>query len=104
MRPNSWSSLEVRLLDLSEDGFRAECEALVRPGSAIWIEIPGIGEVEAQVRWRRRGEVGARFIAPIDLELCAIQPVADEKMLARLLIQGALASFAARPPIGRIER
>ncbi len=104
MRPNSWSSLEVRLLDLSQDGFRAACEAMVLPGSAIWIDVPGIGEVEAQVSWRRRGELGARFIVPIDLERCALQPVPDEKMLARLLVHSADAHVSGRPPIGRIER
>jgi hypothetical protein len=27
LRPNSWSSLQIRMLDLSASGFRAECEA-----------------------------------------------------------------------------
>lgn len=96
LRPNGWSSLEVRLVDLSETGFRAQCEAMLLAGSAIWIALPGIGEVEAQVSWRRSGEIGARFIVPIDLAACAIEPVSSEKVLARLLVQRADARNAAQ--------
>lgn len=96
LRPNSWSSLEVRLVDLSETGFRAECEAMILAGSAIWIDLPGIGEVEAQVSWRRRGELGARFVVPIDLSRSTIQPVTQEAVLARLLVQRADARDAGR--------
>lgn len=89
LRPNSWSSMEVRLIDLSETGFRARCDAMMLAGSAIWIELPGIGEVEAQVSWRRKGEIGARFIVPIDLDKCGIEPMPSEAVLARLLVQRA---------------
>lgn len=89
LRPNEWSSLEVRLVDLSAEGFRAECEATILCGSPIRIELPGIGEVEAQVSWRRKGEIGASFREPIDLELCGIARVSSELVLARLLVQRA---------------
>jgi hypothetical protein len=89
LRPNSWSSLEVRLIDLSAEGFRIQCEVMILAGSAIWIDLPGVGEVEAQVSWRRRGELGARFILPIDLSSCAIPAISDEAVLARLLVQRA---------------
>lgn len=89
LRPNRWSSLEVRLIDLSAEGFRAECEAMMLAGSAIWIDLPGIGEVEAQVSWRRRGELGARFVVPIDLSRCCVPALSDEAVLARLLVQRA---------------
>jgi hypothetical protein len=87
LRPNHWSSLEVGLVDVSATGFRARCDAMILSGSPVWIELPGIGEVEAQVSWRRRGEIGARFIVPIDLEACAIESVDDDSVLARLLVQ-----------------
>ena len=94
LRPNSWSSLEVRVVDLSESGFRAECEATILCGSPIWLDLPGLGEVEAQVTWRRRGEIGARFVVPIELARCAVEPVSHEAMLARLLVQRADARSA----------
>jgi hypothetical protein len=96
LRPNDWSSLEVRLVDLSPDGFRAECEATMLRGSAIRIDLPGLGEVEAQVTWRRDGEIGARFITPADLSRCAIAGVGGETVLARLLVQRAGARSSGR--------
>jgi hypothetical protein len=96
LRPNSWSSLEVRLVDVSAAGFRAECEARVLPGSAIWIDLPGVGEVEAQVSWRRDGELGARFVVPLDPARCTLKPVSSEARLARLLVQRADARSSGR--------
>lgn len=96
LRPNSWSSLEVRIVDLSETGFRAECEARMLCGSAIWIELPGIGEIEAQLTWRRSGEIGARFMVPIDLAKCEVKEASGAAVLARLLVQRAGARFSGR--------
>lgn len=86
----------MRLVDMSADGFRAECEATVPVGSAVWISLPGVGEVEAQVSWRRLGEIGARFITPIDMASCQLDPVSSERVLARLLTQRADARASGR--------
>ncbi len=92
LHPNEWSSLEVRILDFSNSGFRAECEAAMMAGSGIKLEIPGIGTVEAQVSWRRDGQIGAKFTQPVDLSSCDWTPVGTEALLARLLFQRAAAS------------
>lgn len=96
LRPNSWSSLEVRIVDLSDSGFRAECDATILCGSPIWVDLPGLGEIEAQVTWRRRGEIGAKFTVPIDLARCEVIPVSCETVLARLLVQRADARGSGR--------
>ena len=96
LRPNDWSSLEVRLVDLSESGFRARCDAMLMVGSAVRVDLPGIGEVEAQLSWRRGGEIGAMFVTPIDTDRCTVKPVGNEATLARLLIQRAGARSAGR--------
>lgn len=96
LRPNDWSSLEVRLIDLSEAGFRAQCDATILCGSAISLDVPGIGPVDAQVTWRRHGEIGAQFTVPIDLSSCTAQPVTSETVLARLLVQRADARSSGR--------
>jgi hypothetical protein len=96
LRPNSWSSVEVRMMDLSPLGFRAECEARLRPGSAVTLDIPGIGSVVAQVEWQRDMEFGARFFAPIDLGRCAWTLGEGPNPLAQLLVQRALARGAGR--------
>src|ERR1044072_9085713 len=70
LRPNDWSSLQIRMLDLSASGFRAQCEARVKPGGSVSLDIPGIGAVEAQVEWQRGDQFGARFYAPIELQRC----------------------------------
>ena len=96
LRPNSWSSVEVRVLDLSSFGFRAHCEARLQPGGCVTLEISGIGAVEAQVEWQRGDEFGARFLRPIDLGSCRWKQADRESQLARLLVERANAKGAGR--------
>jgi hypothetical protein len=91
LHPNEWSSLEVRLLDCSEDGFRAECEARVRPGHLVTLEVPGIGPARAQVSWCHDRVFGARFVEPIPFEQSELKSAPAETVLARLLVQRAAA-------------
>lgn len=95
LHPNQWSSLEVRLLDLSETGFRVECDAKVIVGLPVRLEIDGVGEVEALVSWKRGGEFGARFLKPVDLQSWGIAE-AEETVLAQLLVKRAAATQAGR--------
>jgi hypothetical protein len=96
LRPNAWSSVEVGMLDLSELGFRAGCEATLRVGSTVSLEVPGLGTVEAQVEWQRGGEFGARFYTPIDLDACRWSLDERHGALAQLLVARAGASVAGR--------
>ena len=91
LRPNGWSSLEVELIDISEHGFRARCEARVCPGSGVTLDVAGIGPVDAQVEWQRDGELGARFVTPIDLDRCAWTLAEQRQGLAHLLVHRAKA-------------
>lgn len=96
LRPNSWSSLQVKMLDLSASGFRAECEARVRPGGSVSLDVPGIGAVDAQVEWQRGDQFGARFFAPIEIESCQWTFREQRPTLARLLVERAGAKRAGR--------
>ena len=96
LRPNDWSSLEVRMIDLSASGFRATCEARLQRGGCVTLDVAGIGSVDAQVEWQRGDMFGARFIDPIDLEQCTWTPTERESILARLLIERAAARQAGR--------
>jgi hypothetical protein len=96
LKPNEWSSVEVTMLDLSELGFRAACEARLRVGGTVSIEIPEIGAVEAQVEWQRGGEFGARFYGPIDLHTCGWTSEERHNALAHLLVARAGAKAAGR--------
>ena len=97
LHPNSWSSIEARLVDFSTAGFRAECEARVRVGFLVTLEIPGIGPADAQVSWSRDGIFGARFLEEIDVAAAEFLPLQEETVLARLLVQRAAAHHANRP-------
>jgi hypothetical protein len=96
LRPNSWSSVEATMLDLSALGFRARCEARMQPGAGVSLDIPGIGSVEAQVEWHRAGEFGARFVEPIDLDRCSWTLNERHNALAQLLVARAKAREAGR--------
>lgn len=97
MRPNAWSSVEIAMLDLSECGFGARCEATLRVGSTVSLEVPGLGTVEAQVEWQRGDEFGARFYSPIDLGACRWSLDERHGALAQLLVARAGAKAAGRP-------
>ena len=96
LKPNSWSSLEIHMLDLSPLGFRASCEARLQPGGGVSLEIPGIGPVEAQVEWQKGNEFGAHFFTEIDLERCDWSLGERAHPLAQLLVQRAQARAAGR--------
>lgn len=91
LHPNEWSSLEVRVLDLSKNGFRAECEARVTVGSCVTLELPGIGSELAYVTWRRGDRFGAKFPKPVSIDSCDWSRLSDHAVLARMLVERAAA-------------
>ena len=101
LRPNEWSSLEIRMIDLSSCGFRANCEARLRPGSCVSLDIPGVGAVDAQVEWQRDDMFGARFFQPIDVASCTWTARERVSVLAKLLIERAAAARAGRADVER---
>ena len=68
--PESWYSIEVRIHDVSQCGFMAECSDPVQIGSFVTLDVPGIGSVSAQVRWQIGGRMGGMFLDPISLHQC----------------------------------
>ena len=70
LRPNAWYSVEVRVHDVSQCGFMAECRDSVQIGSVVALDVPGIGSVRAQVRWQIGGRMGGMFVDPISLNNC----------------------------------
>jgi hypothetical protein len=62
--------IAVTVRDVSTSGFMAECAEWVAIGSHVSLEIPGIGEVRAQVRWQVGARMGGMFLDPISLDLC----------------------------------
>src|ERR1700755_1613537 len=63
-------AIEVRVCDVSTGGFMAECPDPVRIGSYVTLDVPGLGPVEAQVRWQFGRRMGGMFLDPISLSEC----------------------------------
>ena len=81
LTPQDLYHVEVKVRNLSTAGFMAECAAPVRIGSYVSLDIPGIGPVEAQVRWQIGVRMGGMFLDPISLGRCewtAEKTTADE--------------------------
>ena len=63
-------SVEVTICDVSQCGFMAECGEPLQIGSYVSLNVPGIGEVNAQVRWQIGRRMGGMFVDPISLNRC----------------------------------
>ena len=70
LRGSDKRALEVRVCDISTSGFMAECLRPVLIGSYVSLDLPGIGPVNAQVRWQVGGRMGGKFLDPISLNRC----------------------------------
>jgi hypothetical protein len=70
MRHQDCYTVEVRIQDVSQCGFMAECDDSVQIGSYVALDVPGIGAVRAQVRWQIGGRMGGMFLDPISLSRC----------------------------------
>lgn len=51
----------IDVVDLSTTGFRADTAFDVREGTIVWITLPGMSGLEAEIAWRRGDQIGARF-------------------------------------------
>ena len=70
LSPQDRYNVEVKVQNVSTAGFMAECAAPVRIGSYVSLDIPGIGPVQAQVRWQIGLKMGGMFLDPISLARC----------------------------------
>ena len=65
VRDRGASRFTVQLLDLSMTGFRGETAFTLRPGSLVWITLPGLQGLEATIAWQRGEYVGGAFRQPL---------------------------------------
>jgi hypothetical protein len=70
LNPGQVYAVEIRIANLSPTGFMAECAEPVLIGSYVSLEVPGVGPVEAQVRWQIGPKMGGMFLDPIRLARC----------------------------------
>ncbi len=70
LNPHSLYAVEIKMQNLSSAGFMADCAEPVRIGSYVSLDVPGIGPVQAQVRWQIGTKMGGMFLDPISLSRC----------------------------------
>ena len=70
LSPRELYTVEIKVRNLSTAGFMAECAEPIRIGSYVSLDIPGIGPVQAQVRWQIGLKMGGMFLDPISLARC----------------------------------
>lgn len=70
LNPDQVYAVEIKVENLSAAGFMAECPTPVLIGSYVSLDVPGIGPVEAQVRWQIGAKMGGMFLDPISLARC----------------------------------
>jgi hypothetical protein len=59
--------VELKLRNISSMGALAECNIPVAPGTALTIDIVGVGPVSGTVRWAHTGQFGVQFGEQFDL-------------------------------------
>ena len=70
LSPENHCTIEVNVRDVSPCGFMAECPLPVQIGSYVSLDVPGVGPVNAQVRWQIGVRLGGMFLDPISLAQC----------------------------------
>jgi hypothetical protein len=96
LAPNDWSSVEIRMLECTADGFRASCDIAIKKGAVVTLDVPGVGPARAHITWRRGSQFAAYFDEPVELARTGFMAVNGEAILARLLKERARAHAAGR--------
>ncbi len=57
----------------------AETDALIEPGSRVWLTLPDAGRINGLVLWAKNGRVGGELAGPID-PLAVIQAAGESSL------------------------
>ncbi len=61
LRDRGATRFDIKVVDLSATGFRAETAYRLNPGTVVWVSLPGLASLEAVVAWQTRDQVGCAF-------------------------------------------
>lgn len=70
LKPEGSRVITVCVGDVSTTGLMAHIDEPIALGCTVCIAMPGMGDVEARVRWTVGARVGVRFAEPIDVDRC----------------------------------
>ncbi len=65
LRDKGQTRFEIDVVDLSQQGFRAETSFTLWPGTVVWLTLPGLAPLEAVVAWRDKFKYGCAFAKPL---------------------------------------
>jgi hypothetical protein len=65
LRQRGATGVAVQILDLSTHGFRASTHLDLQQGSDVWLKLPGLEALHAQVAWTDGYLVGCQFVRPL---------------------------------------
>lgn len=65
MRALGYHGHDVIVRNISEQGFMAETEAIFPEAAYVRLKLPGLGAVNAQIKWSEGGRLGGQFVTPI---------------------------------------
>jgi hypothetical protein len=57
--------VDAEVLNLSTDGFMAESELQLEPGTHVWLKLPGLEPQNSRCAWIEDGKAGFQFAAPL---------------------------------------
>ena len=61
LRDRGAKRFDIDVVDLSITGFRAETAYRLPPGTMVWITLPGMSGLEAEVAWQSYTHIGCAF-------------------------------------------
>lgn len=75
------------VLNISTNGFMGTCALTLLMGANVELDLPGMGFVDAQIRWALAGQVGVQFQVQLTLDQCrrAILPDPEDLRGVRLV-------------------
>lgn len=76
LRPSGSKGFQTVLNDLSLSGFSAMSINRLHPGTLVWLTIPGLESMQAEVVWWENGMVGCAFNQ-------LLSPIIHDNVLAR---------------------
>lgn len=65
-RPNGLH-VPVQIVNVSASGFMARTDEDLEPGQRLYLKLPSVGAMTADVRWALGGRIGCQFETPVSM-------------------------------------
>ncbi len=83
LRERGASVADVEVLNLSTNGFMAQGEMGLEPGSWMWLKLPGLEPQNSRVVWVEGDKAGFEFAAPLHPATIELLVTASRKPIPR---------------------